>query len=300
MKHICYRSIPRLEQYFQPQTIDEAVSLAVKQGGEAKFLAGGTSLVPLMRSRSSRPKCLIDLTRIPDLDYISYDKVNGLGIGALVTLREVELSTTVMASYPALAEAAHHVASMRIRNVATVTGNLCQASPSSDIAVSLLALESAVRIVGSTGVRMVPIEVFFSGPGKTVLEHDEVVAEILLPAPLAGSGMAFLRIARTAADRATVNVAAVLTVKKGVCESASIALGGVAPTPIRAKRAEEVLRGKRVAGAMVTEAMEIASSEASPITDIRSTAEYRRELTKVLIRQAISRSLNGDWKEVKG
>lgn len=292
MEHLCYRSIPTIENYFQPKTISEAVSVLDNYDEEAKILAGGTDLVPLMRARVLKPKYIVDLSRILELDYIRYDEAGILNIGALATLRSVETSEVVKEKYRVLYEAVHQMASIRIRNVGTVAGNICRASPSADTAPSLMALESEVKIIGPAQTRAVPIKSFFLGPGKTVLKYNEVVCEIRVPAPPAGSGTAFRRISRTPADLATVSVTTVLTLKNGVCQDAKIALGGVAPTPISACKAEEVLKGSKPVEAVVAEAAEVASREIRPITDVRSTAEYRTELCKTLVRQAIINSLN--------
>ena len=284
---IYYTTLPALEYYFQPKTVSEAVSLLASYGEEAKILAGGTDLLALMRNRILKPKCVIDITRITGLDYISYQNGDGLRIGALATLRAVELSKVVKDKYLVLYEAAQQMGSTQIKNMGTVAGNLCRASPSADTAPALLVLGAAVRVAGPSETRIVPLDSLFIGPGETVLKHYEMVTEIVVPEPSPGTGMAFLRVTRVAADLAKVNVAAALTVKNGACEDVRIALGGVAPTPVRAKRAEEVLKGKKLDHGVVQEAAETAATEIRPIDDLRSTAEYRKELSKVLVRRAI-------------
>lgn len=284
---IYYTTLPALEHYFQPKTVSEAVSLLASYGEEAKILAGGTDLLALMRNRVLKPKCLIDITRIPGLDYISYQDEDGLRIGALATLRAVELSKVVKDKYLVLYEAAQQMGSTQVKNMGTVAGNLCRASPAADTAPPLLVLAAEVRIAGPTETRIVPLESFFIGPGQTVLKYYEMVTEIIVPRLPAGTGMAFLRATRVAADLAKVNVAAAVTVKNGAYEEARIALGGVAPTPIRARKAEEVLKGEKLGDGVVQEAAETAATEIRPIDDVRSTAEYRKELSKVLVRRAI-------------
>jgi CO/xanthine dehydrogenase FAD-binding subunit len=287
MDIIYYTTLPPLEYYFQPKTVSDAVSLLVSYGEEAKILAGGTDLLVLMRSRALRPECIIDITRVPGLDYISYHDEDGLRIGALATLRAVELSKVVKDKYLVLYEAVQQMGSTQVKNMGTVVGNLCRASPAADTAPPLLVLEAEVRIAGPIETRTVPLEGFFIGPGQTVLEYYEMVTEIIVPGLPAGTGMAFLRATRVAADLAKVNVAAAVTVKNGACEDARIALGGVAPTPIRARKAEEVLKGEKLGDGVVQEAAEIAATEIRPIDDLRSSAEYRQELSKVLVRRAI-------------
>jgi CO/xanthine dehydrogenase FAD-binding subunit len=280
-----------LEQYFQPKTINEAVFLLTEYGEEAKIFAGGTDLMPLMRTGALKPKYLIDLARITGLDYITYDKMGVLSIGALTILRSIEISRIVKEKYSVLCEAIHQMAWPRIRNMGTLSGNICRASPSADTAPPLLVLESEVKTVGPIETKIVPIKAFFVGPGKTVLKHNELVCEIRIPTPPAGAKMAFVRIARTAGDLATVNVASLIKLKDGICEDVRIALGGVAPTPVRVWKAEEVIKGRKPIETLIAKAAGIASDEIKPITDIRSTAEYRREVCKVLIKQAINRSL---------
>jgi CO/xanthine dehydrogenase FAD-binding subunit len=287
MDIIYYTTLPPLEYYFQPKTVSDAVSLLVSYGEEAKILAGGTDLLVLMRSRALRPECIVDITRVPGLDYISYQDEDGLRIGALATLRAVELSKVVKDKYLVLYEAVQQMGSTQVKNMGTVVGNLCRASPAADTAPPLLVLEAEVRIAGPIETRTVPLEGFFIGPGQTVLEYYEMVTEIIVPGLPAGTGMAFLRATRVAADLAKVNVAAAVTVKNGACEDARIALGGVAPTPIRARKAEEVLKGEKLGDGVVQEAAEIAATEIRPIDDLRSSAEYRQELSKVLVRRAI-------------
>ncbi len=287
MDVIYYTTLPPLEYYFQPKTVSDAISLLVSHGEAAKILAGGTDLLVLMRSRALRPECIIDITRVPGLDYISYQDEDGLRIGALATLRAVELSKVVKDKYLVLYEAVQQMGSTQVKNMGTVVGNLCRASPSADTAPPLLVLEAEVRIEGPIETRIVPLEGFFIGPGQTVLQYYEMVTEILVPGPPAGTGMAFSRATRVAADLAKVNVAAAVTVKHGTCEDARIALGGVAPTPIRARKAEEVLKGEKLGDGVVQEAAETAATEIRPIDDVRSSAEYRKELSKVLVRRAI-------------
>jgi CO/xanthine dehydrogenase FAD-binding subunit len=284
---IYYTTLPALKYYFQPETVSDAVSLLASYGERAKILAGGTDLLVLMRSRILRPECIIDITRVPELDYISYRDEDGLRIGALATLRAVELSKVVKDRYHALYEAVQQMGSTQVKNMGTVVGNLCRASPAADTAPPLLVLEAKVRIAGPVETRIVPLESFFIGPGQTVLQHYEMVTEIVVPELPAGTGMAFLRATRVAADLAQVNVASAVTVKDGACEDARIALGGVAPTPIRARKAEEVLKGEKLGDSVVQRAAETAAAETRPIDDVRSTAEYRKELSKVLVRRAI-------------
>ena len=277
-------------EYFEPRTVEEVVRILFMYGGEAKVLAGGVDLVPKMRKRQIQPKCLVSIQRIPGIDYIASDGAEGLRIGALTSLRSIELSPTIRKDYELLHEAIHQIASIQVKNMGTAVGNLCVATPASDIALPLLVLGAKLRIVGLTQERNVPIEKFFIGVGQTVLQPSEIVTEVLLPSPPAATGGAFLKLVRTATDVAKVNVAVTVTVTDGICQDVKIALGSVAPTPIRANKAEEALKGKKLDQETIAEAAETAAEETKPIDDIRSTAEYRKEVTKVLVRRAIEKA----------
>ncbi len=290
-----YNTLPAFEHYFRPKTMGEVASLLASYGKGAKILAGGTDLLVLMRARALRPKCIIDIAQIPGLDYIKHGETNTLRIGALATLREVELSKIIKEDYLLLYEAIHQMATVNVKNMGTVVGNICRASPSADTAPPLLALEAEVEVVGPSETRVVPLEEFFIGPGETILKHYEVVTEVQVPKLRPGTGTAFLRVTRVAADLAKVNIASVLTIKDGTCEDAKIALGGVAPTPIRAKKAEGILRGCKLENEVIEEAARTAADETRPITDVRSTEEYRKELSRVLVRRAIKIS----WERAK-
>lgn len=277
-------------EYFEPRTVEEVVRILFMYGGEAKVLAGGVDLVPKMRKRQIQPKCLVSIQRIPGIDYIEGDGAKGLRIGALTNLRSIELSPAIQKDYELLHEAIHQIASIQVKNMGTAVGNLCVATPASDIALPLLVLGAKLRIVGLTQERNVPIERFFIGVGQTVLQPSEIVTEVLLPSPPAATGGAFSKLVRTATDVAKVNVAVMVTVTDGICQDVKIALGSVAPTPIRANKAEEALKGKKLDQETIAEAAETAAEETKPIDDIRSTAEYRKEVTKVLVRRAIEKA----------
>lgn len=277
-------------EYFEPRTVEEVVRILFMYRGEAKVLAGGVDLVPKMRKRQIQLKCLVSIQRIPGIDYIEGDGAKGLRIGALTNLRSIELSPAIQKDYELLQEAIHQIASIQVKNMGTAVGNLCVATPASDIALPLLVLGAKLRIVGPTQERNVAIEKFFIGVGQTVLQPSEIVTEVLLPSPPAATGGAFLKLVRTATDVAKVNVAVTVTVTGGICQDVKIALGSVAPTPIKANKAEEALKGKKLDQETIAEAAETAAEETKPIDDIRSTAEYRKEVTKVLVRRAIEKA----------
>ena len=292
--------VPFFKDYFCPKTLEEAMSLLVNYGNEAKLMAGGTDLVNLMRTRALMPKYIIDITRIPELDYIRYDEKDGLRIGALTTLSAIQLSGVVRENSSLLYEAVCQMGSVQVRNKATIGGNICRASPSADTAPPLLALDAKVKIAGPAKGRIMPLEDFFTGPGKTAIRHNEILTEIQMPELPARTGTAFLKASRIVVDLAKVNAAIVLTVKDRVCEDVRIALGAVAPTPIRAKKAEELLKGEKLEDKVIKEAAETAAGETQCISDLRASADYREELSKVLVRRAIKLSLERAEEKVRG
>lgn len=274
--------------YLEPATIKEAVAMLTKCEGRAKILAGGTDLMVQMRAKSLSPDCVVDITYIPGLDYIKYSAKTGLKIGALTPIRTLEKSDVLAKNFPVLALAASKLGSVAIRNVATIGGNLCNAAPSADNAPSLIGLGAQVKIAGPNGERTMPLENFCTGPGSTALGTGEILVEFQVPAPPAGTKGIYLKHSRSAIDLAIVGVGIILNMSDGTCEDAKIVLGAVAPTPIRAKKAEGMLAGKKVTAALIEKVAQMASEEARPITDVRASAEYRREMVKVLTRRGIT------------
>jgi carbon-monoxide dehydrogenase medium subunit len=289
------RRLPEIECFF-PKTIGEALSLLKKYNGKARVFAGGTDLLPKMKRRELVPKYLIDLNGIPDLRFIKYEKEKGLRIGAATTLSEILESSIVQKRYPILAETVSQMASIQVRNTGTIGGNLCNAVPSADTAPPLIVLGAQLKIVGPNPrkERMVLVEGFFKGPDRTVLGSTELVSEIQIPPPITGSCGAYLKhTLRREMDLAIVGVAVwlVLDSKKNICNDIRIALGAVSPIPMRAKKAEAILRGKTLDGDLIENVARMASEESKPIDDIRSSAEYRKEMVKVLTKRAIQQSL---------
>jgi len=276
--------------YFEPTTIEEATQILSKYGTKAKVLASGVDLVARMRRRQAQPQYVVSILSIPGLDYIQSDKA-GLRFGALTTIRSIELSPIVDKDYVILHEAANQIASVQVKTMGTAVGNLCVATPASDIASALYALGARLKIVGPASERIIPIEDFFAGVNQSVLEPGEIVTEVILPSPAPQTGGAFFKLVRTASDIAKVNVAVSLTVTDNTCRDAKIALGSVAPTVIRATQAEEALKGSTLEPKVVGEAAQLAAQEAKPITDLRSTVEYREEMVRVLVRRAVEKAL---------
>ena len=278
-------------EYLEPGTIDEASRISTSYGNKAKVLAGGLSLVDCMKRRVIEPECVLNIQRVPGLNYVRGDGKKGLKIGALASLRDVELYPAIEKDYLLLYEAVHQIASVQVKTMGTLVGNLCVGTPASDIAPALLVLGAKLEITSFAAKRVIPIEGFFIGVNRTVLQPGELVTAVSMPGPAAGTGGAFLKIARAAADLAKVNVAVVVTVKDGKCTDARIALGSVAPTTIRAKKAESILKGQKLEMKAIQAAAQAAADEIRPITDVRSTAEYRREITRVLVTRAIAKAL---------
>lgn len=280
--------------YFEPGSINQAIELLEKYGHQAKVIAAGTDLVVQMKEKVAKPKYLIDLRKIDSLHRIEKKRDGGLWIGPLATMSDLEKHPEVKRLYPIVSQAAGQV-SIAIRNMATVGGNICTASPSADSPPALIASGASLRITGPSGEREMTLEEFFLEPGKVALEKAEIVTSIELPAPLAPTGAVYLKYAlKGSNDLAIVGVAASISLSKDkrVCKRARIVLGAVAPTPIRALTAEAKLEGEDIGEREIRESAKSASQEATPITDLRATAEYRKEMTYLFTQQAITESLN--------
>ena len=278
-------------EYLEPESIEEALAILSRYQGKSKIIAGGTDLMLQMRNKAIRPEYVVDITRIPGLDYITFDDQQGLRLGVLTTIRGLETSVELQRKYPVISQAASQLGSVAIRNVATVGGNLCNALPSAETSQALLALSAQVRIIGPGGERTAPLEGFFTGVGKTLLRPDELLLEILVPeSPPHTSGIYIKHSPRGPIDLAIVNITVLMTMEQDhrVCRDAKIVLGAVSPTPLRAKKAENVLKGKRVDGALIDRAAQVASDEANPRRgSIRGSFEYKKEMVKVLTGRAI-------------
>jgi carbon-monoxide dehydrogenase medium subunit len=276
----------RAFEYHAPTTLNEAISLLQQHGESARPLAGGTDLVVQMKENATKfapPSHIVSLLRVPELTGIEYSESDGLRIGAGATMTDVAESKTIREQYPAIAEGAALVGSIQTMNMATVGGNLCNAAPSADIAPSLLAFEAEAVIVGPSSRRAVSLGEFFVGPGKTVLASDELLAEVRVPALLSGTGSAYQRhTPRKQMDIAVVGVAAALSLAGNSIERARVALGAVAPTPVRALKAEAALEGQPVSDEAFARAAEAAVEECSPISDVRGSAEFRRHIVLVM------------------
>jgi carbon-monoxide dehydrogenase medium subunit len=276
----------------EPATLEEAVSLLVAHDGKAsKVVAGGTDIVPgLAGGKIKDLDYLIDIGGIANLDYIQFDEKQCLRIGALTTIRSLENSPEIQQKIPVISKAASQLASVGVRNQATIGGNLCNAAPSADTAPALIGLSAKAKVFGPSGERFVPLEDFFIGPGKTVLGKGELLVEIQVPMPEPGTkGSYYKHMHRGSIDLAIVGVAAVglFDSQTKTCKEIKIVLGAVAPTPIRAREAEKTLANKKIDDALIDKCAETAANEARPISDVRASAEYREEMIKVFTKRAL-------------
>ena len=288
------RRLPSFE-YHAPASIQEALECLCQCAGKAKVLAGGTDLLVSMKKREQVPEHLINLKGIKGLNAIRYDEKQGLAIGGLATVGDIERSQIVKEKFTALWDAVNVMAAPQVRNLGTIGGNLCSAVPSADTAPPLITLGASVRLLGTNGERSVPVEFFFKGPGESVLKADEILVEVLVPNPPENSGGAYFKLMRrNAMDLALVGAAVFLRINKDkkVCQEARIALGAVAPTPMRAPKAEQVLLGRAVNEETAKEAGNTARLEAKPISDIRASEAYRRDMVGVLTKRAIMAALD--------
>jgi len=283
---VFYRRLPQF-RLATPHTIEEAVRFLAAHAGEATPMAGGTDLIPgLKRREIASPAYILDLKGIEELKGIDYDPQRGLRIGALATIRDISRDLSVRKLFPSLAQASSCMASPQVRNRGTFAGNICSAVPSADSAPALLSLNAHVHLRGSKGERSVPLERFFVGPGKTILQTDEIVTALTIAAP-ADRGVYLKLSPRHSMDMAIVGVAAAANLVPGGLRDIRIALGAVAPTPVRALEAEALFQGRPVSVGLIDEAAHAASVECRPIDDYRASAAYRRDMVYVLTRRAL-------------
>ena len=288
-------------EYRTPRTVKEVQQELKKFGTEAKLIAGGTALVIMMKQRLVRPTCLISLRSVRGLDGVA-QKDGGLRIGGLTTHREVETSSLVRRWVPLVAETYRHVATVRVRNMATVGGGLAHADPNQDPPPTLIALGATVKASSADGSRVIPLDQFFSDYYETILKPDEIITEIFVPRLPPNSGGAFVKfLPRTADDYATVSAAAVVTVDRArkIFTDVRIALGSVGATPIRADEAEAVLRGQPVKAEALREAAEKAKRAVDPVSDFRGSAAYKKEMAGVFVRRALEKALENLPKKAK-
>jgi CO/xanthine dehydrogenase FAD-binding subunit len=279
--------------YYAPRTLDEAVAL-LHQMRDARPVAGGTDIVVQMkedRTKFPYPQMIVSLDRIGELKGIEFSEKDGLRIGAATTMADIAASPVVRERYQALAEGAGVVGSWQTMNMGTIGGNICNAAPSADTAPPLLVFEAQAVIVGPSGRRTMPLGDFFRGPGLTALGSGELLAEVRLPMPVAGTGSAYQRhTPRKQMDIAVVGVGVALTVAGGSITRARVSLGAVAATPMRSSAAEAALQGQAPSQEVFVRAGQAAAAECSPIADVRGSAEFRRHLVKVTTARMVARA----------
>jgi aerobic carbon-monoxide dehydrogenase medium subunit len=280
-------------EYRTPKNLKEVHATLTEFGTDAKLIAGGTALVIMMQQRLVRPSCLVSLRSVRGLNGLEI-KDGGVRIGGLATHREVETSSLVRRRLPLLAETYHHVATIRVRNMATVGGGLAHADPNQDPPPTLIALGATVKATSANGSRVIPIDDFFTDYYETVLNPDEIITELFVPQLPPNAGAAYLKfLPRTADDYATVSAAAVLSLDKSkkTISDVRIALGSVGATPIRATAAEALLRGQPVKPEAFAEAAEKAKEAVDPVSDFRGSAGYKKEMAGVFVRRALEKAL---------
>ncbi len=271
-------------EFLQARTLPEAITLLGQDEG-TRIVAGATDFLVRWRQGLWKPRVVLSIQHIPGLDGVDYTPTTGLRLGSLVTIRTLELHPLIQQHYPALSQAATTFAGVQIRNLATVGGNICNASPSGDTLPALVAYGAECLLVGPEGERLVPLESFFMGPGRTALRPAELLGELHLPPPPPHTGALYIKHSpRSAMDISTVGVASMVTLEaqNGVCREVKISLGAVAPTVMRARSAEALLRGQRLEAGLIQEAARAASEDARPIDDIRGTARHRRAIVEAL------------------
>jgi carbon-monoxide dehydrogenase medium subunit len=278
-------------EYRAPESLEEVWAALDEAGDDARLIAGGTALLLLMKQRLVRPALLVSLKRLGALSEIRNEN-GALRIGATATHRQVETNQHVRQHFPALAETLRRVATPRVRNQGTLGGNLAHADPNQDPPATLIALDASVRLRSSGGERGVRVDEFFTDYYETALQPGEVLTDILLPLPAAGSGSAFLKfLPRTADDYATVAAAASLRLDNGVCRDVRLALGSAGPTPVRARAAEAILEGQAPNDSTLRAAAASVKDEVDPLSDIRGSAEYKREMSEVFAYRALRQAL---------
>jgi len=283
--------IPQAFDYLKPNSINEAISMLQEHGDDAKILAGGHSLIPMMKLRLANPKYLIDINSLSELEYIS--ESNGfLNIGGLTRETALEHSDLIKSKFPIIHEATKLIADPQVRNMATIGGNLAHGDPANDHPAVMLALNATVVIKGSGGERIIPIDDFFTGFFATAIQNAEILTEIRIPMPLGRSGSSYLKLERKVGDFATAAVGVKVTLNDdGTCNNVRIGLTNAGITPIRAKNAEQFLTGKQLDHSTIKEAGQLAGSEADPSADLRGSEEYKKAMFKELTIRALTKAI---------
>jgi len=277
----------------RPESAEEACNLLTKFADRSKIIAGGQSLLILLKQRLISPEYLLYIKDLKELDYIKYDGTSGLRIGALATHRSIETSDLIKKEFPVLAEAEHDLASPQIRNWGTIGGNICHADPASDIVPPLIALDARVKVMNLSGVREVPLEGLFRDYYETILKPDEMVTEICIPTPQSHTSVAYSKFSLRRTDMAVVGVAASITLNPidRVCRDLRVILGGVSSVPKRIFESEDMIRGKSFDESLIEEAALVASREVEPVADVYFSEKYKREIVKVMVKKEMNRAI---------
>ena len=281
-------------EYLEARTVRQALNLLERHGDDARLVAGSTDFLVRWRQGVWQPKYVVNISRIASLRRISFGRRSGLRLGALARVRDIENHPQIRRNYPALSASASSFAGVQVKNLATVGGNVCNASPAGDTLPALLAFDAQCKIVGPGGERWVSLMDFFTGPGRTVLKTGEILAELTLPPPQSNTGSLYIKHSpRGAMDIATIGVASVVSLEDSgqVCRNVRIALGAVAPTPIRASAAEAILWGREVTPELIASAAQAAQEQSKPIDDVRASAEHRQDMVAVLTQRTLERAL---------
>jgi len=279
--------------YLRPGSLQEVLSMLADHKDECKIICGGQSLLIVMRQGLLVTDYLIDIKGLRELSYITFDEKEGFKIGATTTHRMIETSELIKQRCPVLVAVEKKLASIQVRNWGTIAGNLAHGDSSGDLAPTLIALDAKIKLVSSRGSRVVPLEKFYTGLFETALEKDELVVEVQIPPARPGTATAYEKFNLIRNDQAIVGVAAGVTLEKGgTCKEARVVLSNAGITPIRAKSAETVLVGKKLAGGLLIKAGEAASGDADPVSDIHASEEYRRHLVKVLTERMVKQAWN--------
>lgn len=279
-------------EYFNPQSVEEAIELLDRYGDEAKIIAGGQSLVPMMNFRLARPEILIDINEIKELDYIKTEG-DELVIGALSRERDIEQSPLVIEKWPLLSNAIAFIGHSAIRNRGTIGGSLVHADPSAEIPTALCALNGKLKVIGPSGEKILEPEDFFLTYLTTSLEPSDLLVEIRIPALPQKMGWSFKELSRRSGDFAIVAVGILLfSETPGVCSEARISMGGVAPTPVRAEEAEALLSGQKITEKLIAAAAQQAAEETDTEPDYHASAEYRMDMARVFVKKGLQEAWN--------
>jgi len=283
-------------EYVSPKTLADAIGFLKKYGNDARVMAGGTDLLLRLKRGDIQAKVIIGLKNIKDLNTITFHREKGLTISATALLADVAKHPDIRKYYPSIASAAQGTANVQVRNMGTVIGNLCNASPSADNAPMLLVLGASLNIIGPDGERRLSLDEFFKGPGLTALGQNEIVVSVDVRIPEENTGTSYLSLsARGQVDCTAVGVGVKLTVDGNKCKDARIVIGACAPVPMGVAKAEKILKGHRLSESQMEKAARITVDEIRPITDVRASASYRSKVVEVVVKRALLEA----WKSVK-